>query len=97
MILQAQGTKESTILVADGNAYKSKTEGDGVAAAYNAQKEAIGQQNVAIIKLIQEVAAGKIQIVPQILVGGDSSGGGNLFNAWLAQMLSQNVPKKEEK
>jgi len=102
VILQAQGTKESTILVADGNSYKSKIEGGGVAAAYNAQKEAIGQQNVAIIKLIQEIAAGKIQIVPQILVGGgDSSTGGNLFNAWLAQMLSQtlpnpqNVPKKE--
>ncbi|HJW29105.1 MAG TPA: SPFH domain-containing protein, partial [Saprospiraceae bacterium] len=95
VILQAQGTKESTILVAEGNAYKSKAEGDGVAAAYNAQKEAIGQQNVAIIKLIQEIAAGKIQIVPQILVGGgDSSGGANLFNAWLAQMLSQNIPKK---
>jgi regulator of protease activity HflC (stomatin/prohibitin superfamily) len=98
VILQAQGTKESTILVADGNSYKSKIEGDGVAAAYNAQKEAIGQQNVAIIKLIQEIAAGKIQIVPQILVGGgDTSGGGNLFNAWLAQMLSQTVPKTEGK
>jgi regulator of protease activity HflC (stomatin/prohibitin superfamily) len=96
VILQAQGTKESTILVADGNSYKSKIEGDGVAAAYNAQKEAIGQQNVAIIKLIQEIAAGKIQIVPQILVGGgDASAGGNLFNAWLAQMLSQKVPKQE--
>jgi regulator of protease activity HflC (stomatin/prohibitin superfamily) len=98
VILQAQGTKESTILVADGNSYKSKIEGDGVAAAYNAQKEAIGQQNVAIIKLIQEIAAGKIQIVPQILVGGgDASTGGNLFNAWLAQMLSQKAPKQEEK
>ena len=98
VILQAQGTKESTILVADGNSYKSKIEGDGVAAAYNAQKEAIGQQNVAIIKLIQEIAAGKIQIVPQILVGGgEGSASGNLFNAWLAQMLSQNPPKKEEK
>jgi len=97
-ILQAQGTKEATILVADGNSYKSKTEGDGVAAAYNAQKEAIGQQNVAIIKLIQEIAAGKIQIVPQILVGGgDGAAGGNLFNAWLAQMLSQNLPKNAEK
>jgi regulator of protease activity HflC (stomatin/prohibitin superfamily) len=98
VILQAQGTKESTILVADGNSYKSKIEGDGVAAAYNAQKEAIGQQNVAIIKLIQEIAAGKIQIVPQILVGGgDASTGGNLFNAWLAQMLSQKAPKQEGK
>jgi regulator of protease activity HflC (stomatin/prohibitin superfamily) len=102
VILQAQGTKESTILVADGNSYKSKIEGDGVAAAYNAQKEAIGQQNVAIIKLIQEIAAGKIQIVPHILVGGgEGSASGNLFNAWLAQMLSQTPPqtplKKEEK
>jgi len=96
-ILVAQGTKESTILVADGNSYKSKIEGDGVAAAYNAQKDAIGQQNVAIIKLIQEIAAGKIQIVPQILVeGGAGSSSGNLFNAWLSQMILQNVPKKEE-
>lgn len=97
-ILQAQGTKEATILVADGNSYKSKIEGDGIAAAYNAQKEAIGQQNVAIIKLIQEIAAGKIQIVPQILVGGgEGSTGGNLFNAWMSQMLSQNLPKNAEK
>ncbi len=97
-ILMAQGTKESTILVADGNSYKSKIEGDGVAAAYNAQKEAIGQQNVAIIKLIQEIAAGKIQIVPQVLVGGgEGSASGNLFNAWLSQMISQNVPKNEGK
>jgi regulator of protease activity HflC (stomatin/prohibitin superfamily) len=97
-ILVAQGTKESTILVADGNSYKSKIEGDGVAAAYNAQKEAIGQQNVAIIKLIQEIAAGKIQIVPQILVeGGGGQATGNLLNAWLSQMISQNVPKDGEK
>jgi regulator of protease activity HflC (stomatin/prohibitin superfamily) len=97
-ILVAQGTRESTILVADGNSYKSKIEGDGVAAAYNAQKEAIGQQNVAIIKLIQEIAAGKIQIVPQVLVGGgEGSASGNLFNAWLSQMISQNAPKNEGK
>lgn len=96
MILQAQGTKESTILVADGNSYKSKTEGDGIAAAYIAQKEAIGQQNVAIIKLMQEIAAGNIQIVPQILVeGGEGGATGNLFNAWLSQMISQNIPKIE--
>jgi len=96
MILQAQGTKESTILVADGNSYKSKIEGDGIAAAYIAQKEAIGQQNVAIIKLMQEIAAGKIQIVPQILVeGGEGGATGNLFNAWLSQMISQNTPKIE--
>jgi uncharacterized membrane protein YqiK len=96
VILRAQGTKESTMLVADGNSYQSKIEGEGVAAAYNSQKDAIGQQNVAVIKLIQEIAAGKIQIVPQILVsGGEGGNSGNLFNAWLAQMISQNMPRKE--
>ena len=98
VILRAQGQKESTILVADGNSYQSRIEGEGIAAAYNSQKEAIGQQNVAIIKLIQEIAAGKIQIVPQILVGGGDGGtSGNLFNTWLAQMVTQNAPKTEEK
>jgi regulator of protease activity HflC (stomatin/prohibitin superfamily) len=97
VILRAQGTKESTILVADGNSYQSKIEGEGIAAAYNAQKEAIGQQNVAVIKLIQEIASGKIQIVPQILVeGGEGNNTGNLFNAWLAQMMAQNTPKTEK-
>ncbi len=67
-------------------------EGDGVAAAYNAQKDAIGQQNVAVIKLIQEIAAGKIQIVPQTLVtSGEGNSGGNLLNAWLAQMVTRNA------
>jgi hypothetical protein len=97
VVLRAQGTKESTILVADGNSYKSKIEGDGIASAYNAQKDAIGQQNVAVIKLMQEIAAGKIQIVPQVLVGGgESSTSGNLFNAWLAQMMTPNAPKAEK-
>jgi regulator of protease activity HflC (stomatin/prohibitin superfamily) len=97
-ILTAQGTKESTILIADGNSYQSRIEGDGVAAAYVAQTDAIGQQNVALIKLMQEIAAGKIQIVPQVLVagGGDAATGSNLFNAWLSQMIAQNVPKGEE-
>jgi len=66
--------------VADGNSYKSKIEGDGVAAAYIAQKEAISQQNVAVIKLIQEITAGHIQIVPQALVDGEGGASGNLFN-----------------
>jgi regulator of protease activity HflC (stomatin/prohibitin superfamily) len=99
LILRAQGTKESTMLVADGNSYQSRIEGEGVASAYNAQKEAIGQQNVALIKLIQEIAAGKIQIVPQILVdGGDkSSNSGNLLSAWMAQMMSQTLKENKEK
>ena len=66
-------------------------------SAYQRGQLAIGQQNVAVIKLIQEIAAGKIQIVPQTLVGGGDGMSGNLFNAWLAQMVTQNASKPEKK
>ena len=82
--------------MADGNSYQSRIEGEGIAAAYESQKEAIGQQNVAMIKLMQEIAAGKIQIVPQMLVTSGDAGGSNLLNAWLAQMIAQNAPKTGE-
>ncbi len=88
-IIQAEGNKQSTILQADGNAYKSRAEGQGIADAYNAQKEAIGQANVAFIKLIQEIAAGKIKVVPDVLVSGSEGNTGNLINAFLAKMISQ--------
>lgn len=97
-IIQAEGSKQSTILQADGNAYKSREEGQGIADAYESQKEAIGQANVAIIKLIQEIAAGKIKIVPDVLVGGSDGNTGNLINAFLAKMLNQHEadsPKTE--
>lgn len=97
-IKEAEGEKTAIKLVADGNAYKSETEGKGIALAYNAQKEALGQQNVAMIKLIQEIATGKVQIVPQVQVSGDQAGGGNLFNAWLAKtMMQESSPDNKSK
>ena len=81
---EGEGEKAYITLVADGNAYKSEKEGEGIAAAYEKQKGAIGQSNVAMIRLIQEIAAGKIQIVPQIVAGGSN---GSLLDILLAQLV----------
>jgi uncharacterized membrane protein YqiK len=88
-IAKAEGDKQAAILRAEGEKQATVLVGEGVATAYTKQSEAIGQQNVAIIKLIQEIANGKVQIVPQVLVSGDQGGQGNLFNAWLAKTLIQ--------
>ncbi len=72
---------------ADGIKYKERTVGEGIAEAYKAQVDAIGKDNVAIVKLIQEVATGNVKITPDIVVSGD--GQGALFNAFLATMIGK--------
>lgn len=48
----------------------------------------IDTDGIGLVEAI-DGAAGKIQIVPQVLVGGgDGAANGNLFNAWLAQVVA---------
>jgi len=87
MAEKAKGEGEAIQLIAEANAYKSRVEGKGIADAYNSQKEALGQDNVFMIKFMEEVAKGKTQIVPQIVVSGDNKGG--IIDAALAQWLKK--------
>jgi len=66
--------------------------GKAVAKAYNAQAEVIGRGNLAAIQLMEKVSEGQIRITPDFLVTGEGTTG-NLFNAWLAQMVSIQAPK----
>jgi hypothetical protein len=43
-----------------------------------------------------EVSTGKIKIVPDFLVTGDGGQGGNLFNAWMTNMVTEQVTKRKE-
>ena len=87
-IKQAEGVRESTKIVAEGNAYQIKQTGQAQAEAYEAQVKVLGQSNVALVKVIDEVSTGKVQITPNILVtGGDSQG--SLFNAFMANLLDK--------
>lgn len=81
---------------ADGQAYEAQRVGEGMAAAYKAQTDVIGPERVAAIKLIEEIAAGKVLITPNVLIFGDGNAGGGLLNAILATWLGQNTPQKSE-
>ncbi len=85
---EAEGVRDSTKIKADGSAYEQREVGKGTADAYQAQNEVLGPQLLAILKVLQEVANGKVKITPDILVtSGDGSNAG-LFNAWLAKTLA---------
>lgn len=94
---EAEGVRDATKYEADGVAYQERETGEGIAAAYKAQAEVIGAHNLALIKLFEWISTGKIKIVPDFLIqggGGDQSG--NLFNAWMANMVKDQVEKKKE-
>lgn len=92
---KAEGVRDSTKYETDGEAYKQRETGKGVADAYDAQAKVIGPDKLAIIKVINEIATGNIKIVPDFLVTGDTQGG-NLFNTWIATMLADRSNKKIE-
>jgi hypothetical protein len=89
---EAEGIRDSTKTRADGDSYQKEMVGKAVAKAYNAQAEVIGRGNLAAIQLMEKVSDGNIRITPDFLVTGEGSTG-NLFNAWLAQMVSAEVGK----
>lgn len=93
---EAEGVRDSTKYKAEGEAYAQREIGKGTADAYDAQADAIGRNNLALIKLLQEIAAGKVKIVPDFLIQGGESQSGNLFSAWMATMMKDQVEKKKE-
>ncbi|MDO9324905.1 MAG: SPFH domain-containing protein [Methanoregula sp.] len=94
---EAEGIRDATKTKADGLAYEAQKIGEGTASAYKAQTDVIGSERVAAIKLIQEIANGKVVITPSVLVsGGEGNQSGNLVNAILATWLTSNSPQKKE-
>ena len=87
---EAEGIRDATKTKADGTEYENERVGAGIAAAYKAQTEVLGQQNVAALKLFEEIANGKIVITPEVQVTGGGQDSGNLVNALLATMLKKN-------
>lgn len=94
-IKESEGIREATKIEADGIAYKNREEGKGLADAYKAQADVIGADKLALIKVVTEVATGKVKIVPDFLIQGGEGGSGNLFNAWMANMVIEQEKKKK--
>ena len=93
---KSEGIRDSTRFEADGIAYKNREEGKGLADAYKEQAQVIGADKLALIKVIEQVATGKVKITPDFLIQGGEQGG-NLLNALMANILKEQVTKQQEK
>jgi uncharacterized membrane protein YqiK len=86
--------------VGESEAYSQKAVGEGKADAYKAQVEAMGEDNIARLKIIEAIAEGKIKVVPDILVsssGNGSSGNlGDIMTLFLTQKVVEGVKKTKE-
>lgn len=97
MITLAEGSAEAKALegmgegkrlkaIGDGEASKIAAIGEATAQAYNKQQEAIGEEAIKQIKIVELIAAaietGKIRIVPDVLV----SGGGTAADGLMGQL-----------
>ena len=90
-VKQAEGVRDSTRIVADGNAAAIRRVGEAQADAYHAQADVIGSDKVALIKTVDLLQAGKVRITPDTLVtaGGGTDGANTMFSAYLATLLAQ--------
>ncbi len=93
---EAEGIRDKTKSIADGDAYQNIEVGKAVAKAYQAQSEVIGPNILGIIKSLEKVSEGKIKITPDVLVQGNDQGG-HLFSAWLATVLNEQLSKPPKK
>lgn len=91
---KAEGVRDATKYEADGKAYENVETGKGLAEAYKAQAEVVGPDNLAKLKIMEQVASGKIKIVPDFLIQGSGDQSGNLFQAWMANTVKDQVQKK---
>ncbi len=100
----AEQTRQKTIIEAEGRARAVEVEGaaegsrilavgSATAEAYEKQVAAVGQGNLAGIEVAKTIAAAGLKITPDILVaGGNGDGaGGNIFSAFIAQLLASNT------
>jgi len=92
---KAEGVRDSTKYEADGKAYENIETGKGMAEAYDAQAKVVGADNLARLKIMEQVANGKIKIVPDFLIQGSGDQSGNLFQAWMANIVKEQVKKEK--
>ena len=90
-IEQAKGISVSTSTQADGQSEAIRKVGQAQADAYLAQVRSLGQNNVAMVNLMDRVRDGKIVITPETLVvaGGGDASASTLFSAYLATLLQK--------
>ena len=98
-ILTSEGTKTRLENEGSGEATKVKAVGEAQGQAYEAQKQALGQNTIGIIQVMEKIAEGKVKIVPDTLVQGSGSGDsatGSLFQLLLLQLVKDGKAKVDD-
>ena len=102
----ARGVGESIKIKSEADAYQKEVIGKGEASAtlavgsataeaYRLAVDAMGNNNFAQYKIIEEVGKNKVNIMPQILImgGNDGSGGGGPIGALLGMKVLENMDR----
>jgi uncharacterized membrane protein YqiK len=84
--------------VGESEAYSQKAVGEGNADAYKAQVDAMGEDNIARLKIIEAIAEGKIKVVPDILVSSCGTNGNlsDILTLFLTQKVVEDTKKVKE-
>jgi len=67
----------------------SAAEGLGLAEGLKAQKDALGEQNTAMVTVMKYLADHNIPIVPQTLITSGGSGSGGLLDSFVGMLTAQ--------
>ena len=104
-IQSARGSGESVKIKAEADAYQRKVNGDAEASAtlavgtataeaYKLAVDAMGNNNFAQFKIIEEIGKNKVNIMPQILIMGGKDGGSNSpIDALLGMKVLENMDR----
>jgi uncharacterized membrane protein YqiK len=104
-IESARGSGESVKIKAEAEAFQKEVNGKAeatatlavgtaTAEAYKLAVDAMGNNNFAQFKIIEEIGKGKVNIMPQILIsGGNGSGSGSAVDALLGLKVLENMDR----
>ena len=92
--LNAEADATVLRMVGDAQALQTLAVGNAEAEVIQRKTEAVGQANYAMIEIGRALAANKIKLVPEILVGGGSGGSsGSIVDVLLANLVRDGLNK----
>jgi regulator of protease activity HflC (stomatin/prohibitin superfamily) len=107
-IESARGSGESVKIKAEADAFQREVNGKAEASAtlavgtataeaYNLAIQAMGNNNFAQFKIIEEIGKNKVNIMPQVLItGGNNGGSGSPIDALLGLKVLENMDRLTE-
>ncbi len=92
-IINAEADANVLQVVGNAEAVKITAVGTAEAEVIKLKTSAVGQTNYAVIEVGRALAEHGIKLVPEIVAGGNGSGGGTIVDVLVAQMLKDRLHK----